>query len=322
VQRLRFDVAEDAAGERLDRYLAAQVPELSRARVQRLIRDGEVAVDGEVAGKPSEPVAPGQRVDLVLRSRTPDQSVEPEDIPLSVLHEDDDIAVIDKPAGMVTHPAPGHDTGTLVHALLHRYGSRLRAFSDSARPGIVHRLDRGTSGVIVVALNDQAHAALAAQFAERTVSKEYLAVVYGTPDAAAGTVDAPIGRDPGDRKRMSTRARRAREAVTDWELEEPLAGFALLRARPRTGRTHQIRVHLAHLHHPIVGDADYAGRQWRGVPEGRIRSMVRDFPRPALHAHRLQFEHPSTGQRIGFEAAPPADFESLLSVLRSWRDRG
>ncbi len=176
--------------------------------------------------------------------------------------------------------------------------------------------------MIVVALNDRAHERLAAQFADRTVSKEYLAVVYGTPDADTGTIDAPIGRDPADRKRMSTRARRAREAITDWELEEPLAGFALLRARPRTGRTHQIRVHLAHLRHPIVGDADYAGRQWRGVPEGRIRSAVRDFARPALHAHRLQFTHPTTRQRVTFEAPPPDDFETLLSLLRTWRDSG
>jgi 23S rRNA pseudouridine1911/1915/1917 synthase len=321
VQRLRFDVAEDTAGQRLDRYLADQVPELSRARAQRLIRAGDVTIDGETAARPAELLAVGQRLELVLRPRVPDRSVEPEDIPLSVVHEDDDIAVIDKPAGMVTHPAPGHDTGTLVHALLHRYGDRLAAFSDSARPGIVHRLDRGTSGLIVVALNDRAHAALAAQFAERTVSKEYLAVVYGTPAAAAGTIDAAIGRDPGDRKRMSTRARRGREAITDWEVEESLAGFALLRARPRTGRTHQIRVHLAHLHHPIVGDADYAGRQWRGVPEGRIRSAVRDFARPALHAHRLQFDHPSTGRRLSFETPPPEDFEGLLELLRAWRDR-
>ena len=244
----------------------------------------------------------------------------PEPIPLDVVYEDDAIAVINKPAGMVMHPAPGHPTGTLVHALLHRFGDRLATVADGARPGIVHRLDRGTSGVVAVALTDSAHQALARQFAEREVDKEYLALVYGAPRDDTGTVDAPLGRDPRDRKLISTRARRARSAVTDWTCLERLPGFAMIEARPRTGRTHQIRVHLAHLGHPIVGDADYAGRQWRGVPEGRIRALVAGFPRPALHARRLAFKHPVTGEPVEFEVPLEQDIAALLESLREWRD--
>jgi len=322
VETLEFVVAPAEAGDRLDRLLAQHVPDLSRARAQRLIKTGAVVIGAVVAVRSSQPVDAGARVVVQLRTCPPAMGIEPEAIPLAVIYEDEELAVIDKTAGMVMHPAPGHPTGTLAHALAHRFGDRLAAVADGSRPGIVHRLDRGTSGVVVVALSDRAHQNLAAQFAARTVRKEYLALVYGDPDQDAGTIDAPIGRDPKDRKRISTRSRRARVAVTNWRRLESFPGFALLEARPRTGRTHQIRVHLAHIHHAIVGDEDYSGRQWKGVPDGRIRSLVRGFARPALHAHRLEFEHPSTGTRVAFEAPLATDFEQLLASLREWRDAG
>ncbi len=322
MEAIEFVVAADDTGERLDRVLAREVPDLSRARAQRLIQAGAVALNGEPASKPSQTVDAGVRVLVQLRTGPPEMGVVPEDIPLSIIHEDEDLAVIDKPAGMVMHPAPGHGSGTLVHALAHRFGDRLAAVADGSRPGIVHRLDRGTSGVVVVALTDRAHQHLAAQFAARTVRKEYLALVYGNPDQDSGTIDAPLGRDPKDRKLISTRARHARAAITDWQRLESFPGFALLEARPRTGRTHQIRVHLAHVHHAIVGDDAYSGKQWKGVPEGRIRSLVRAFGRPALHAQRLQFEHPSTACQMQFEAPIASDFQQLLTTLREWRDAG
>ena len=321
VESLELFVAAEQAGERLDRFVAQQVDGLSRARAQRLIQSGAVAIGNEVATKSSTIVEAAKHITVSLRTGPAETSVIPEAIPLEVLYEDDELAVIDKPPGMVMHPAPGHATGTLVHALAHRFGDRLAAVADGSRPGIVHRLDRGTSGVVVVALTDRAHQNLAAQFAARTVRKEYLALVYGEPAQDSGTIDVALGRDPKDRKRISTRARRARAAVTDWQRLESFPGFALIEARPRTGRTHQIRVHLAHIHHAIVGDDDYSGRQWKGVPEGRTRSLVRNFGRPALHAHRLEFEHPSTGSRVDFQAPLAPDFEQLLGTLREWRDQ-
>jgi len=322
VETLEFVVAAEEAGDRLDRLLARRVPDLSRARAQRLIQTGAVTIGDKGATKSSQIVEADARIVVQLRTGPPEMGVVPEAIPLEVIYDDDDLAIIDKPAGMVMHPAPGHPTGTLVHALVHRFGDRLAAVADGSRPGIVHRLDRGTSGVVVVALTDRAHQHLAAQFAARTVRKEYLALVYGEPAHDSGTIDAPLGRDPKDRKRISTRARRPRPAVTDWQRLESFAGFTLIEARPRTGRTHQIRVHLAHMHHAIVGDDDYSGRQWKGVPDGRTRSLVRGFGRPALHAHRLEFEHPSTGARVAFEAPLATDFELLLTTLREWRDAG
>ncbi len=319
---IEFVVTSEEAGERLDRLVALRVADLSRARAQRLIRAGAVAVNDEVAVKSSHIVDAEARIVVQLRTRPPEMGVVPEAIPLDVLYEDGDLAVIDKPAGMVMHPAPGHRTGTLVHALVYRFGDRLAAVADGSRPGIVHRLDRGTSGVVVVALTDRSHQHLAAQFAARTVRKEYVALVYGEPAEDSGTIDVPLGRDPKDRKRISTRARQSRAAVTDWRRLESFPGFALIEAQPRTGRTHQIRVHLAHIHHAIVGDDDYSGRQWKGVPDGRTRSLVRGFARPALHARRLEFEHPSTGARVAFEAPLATDFKRLLATLREWRDAG
>ena len=275
----------------------------------------------ESARKASSTVDSGQTIHVVLTPRTPDWDITPENIPLDVLYEDAALAVINKRAGMVMHPAPGHATGTLVHALLYRYGQRLSGLTDTARPGIVHRLDRGTSGVLVVALTDVAHQRIADQFANRTVSKEYLGLVFGRPKARHGTIDAALGRDRSERKKISANTNHGREALTRWSVEEdfPGPGVTLLRAFPRTGRTHQVRAHLAHIHHPLVGDTLYAGKQWKGIQEVSARQAMARFDRPALHAHRIAFAHPDDGRKMELEVAPPADMNALLATLRGAR---
>lgn len=320
MERVRLTVEAEHAGERLDRWLAGAVATLSRSRAAKLIASGAVTVNGAPVDKASRTVAGGERVEVVVPPEPAVTELEPEPIPLAVLWEDDHLAVIDKPAGLVVHPAPGNRTGTLVHALLHRWGERLAGSTRSIRPGIVHRLDKGTTGVMVVALEEAAHERLAAQFAARTVEKDYLALVYGSPDDTEGTIDQPLGRDRHDRKKISTATNRPRAATTDWRVIETLPGLSLIHARPRTGRTHQIRAHLAWLHHPLVGDDIYAGRQYRGIQEGRIRSLLAAFGRPALHAWKLAFDHPVSGERLRFEAEVPADLRVLLETLRRWRD--
>lgn len=240
---------------------------------------------------------------------------EAEDIPLSVLHEDASLIVIDKPAGLVVHPGAGSASGTLVNALLHRVRD-LSGVGGVLRPGIVHRLDRGTSGLMVVAKDDQAHRALAVQFAGRTVEKEYLAVVLGVPERQQGTIEAAIGRDPVHRQRMSVRAPRGRAARSTWQTVERFAGAALLRVHIHTGRTHQIRVHLASIGHPIAGDVTYGGGRGNQAKEP-LRSALRALHRPALHAACLAFDHPATGERLRFESPLPADLEELLAALRT-----
>lgn len=316
---LRLRVEAEHSGERLDRFVA-DTTRLSRSRAAKLIEAGAVTVNGVAAEKSAHTLAVGDVVKVRLAPEPRWDDLEPEDIPLRVLHEDRFLAVIDKPAGLVVHPAPGNRTGTLVHALLHRFGDRLSSSSEAIRPGIVHRLDKGTTGVMVVALDEGAHEALAAQFAARTVEKDYLALVYGTPAAGSGRIEVPLGRDRTDRKKISSSTSSPRPAVTDWEVIERFTGLSVVHARPRTGRTHQIRAHLAWLRHPLVGDELYAGRQHRGIQEGRIRNLVAAFERPALHAWRLAFAHPSTGERMRFEAPLATDLETLLGRLRSWRD--
>jgi 23S rRNA pseudouridine1911/1915/1917 synthase len=238
-----------------------------------------------------------------------------EDIPIAVVHEDRHLLVVDKPAGLVVHPGAGRATGTLVNALLHRVRD-LSGIGGVLRPGIVHRLDRGTSGLLVVAKDDASHLALSRQFSGRTVEKEYLAVVLGVPRAKEGTIDVPIGRDPVHRQRMSVRAPRGRTARSTYRLVEAFDDAALLRVRIATGRTHQIRVHLAALGHPVAGDPTYGGkrRPASGQPETRV--ALEALTRPALHAARLAFTHPATGERLTFESPLPPDLESLLIALR------
>jgi 23S rRNA pseudouridine1911/1915/1917 synthase len=298
---------------RLDQALARALPDRSRSSLARLIGQGRVRVEGQVETRPSHPVAAGQRVAIDFPPPRP-AGVEPQDLPVRVLYEDADIAVIDKPAGMVVHPAAGHADSTLVNALLFHLKA-LSGIGGELRPGIVHRLDKQTSGVMVIAKNDAAHRALTAVWGTDRVRKEYLALVYGTPRAARGSITAPIGRDPRERKRMAV-TRGGRNAVTEYEVIEPMRYLSLLRLVLHTGRTHQIRVHLKSIGHPVVGDALYSGPQWRGIPDRGLKKTLSSFPRQALHAASIAFPHPRTGQAMVFEAELPEDLRGLLRAVR------
>lgn len=310
---LTITVPAESAGERIDRFLASVVPNLSRSQLQRLIKEGQVQAAGR-AVKSNHVVRDGETI-VVDIPEPVDPTPKPEELPLPIVYQDSDIAVIDKPAGMVVHPAAGHDSGTLVNALLHHVDD-LSGIGGEKRPGIVHRLDRGTSGLMVIAKHDAAHEELARQFQEREVEKEYIALVWGVVQAGR-RIDAPIGRDPNDRKKMSARARRSREAVTRIVRTETIRNGALTLARVAiyTGRTHQIRVHLSAIGHPIVGDPLYGGVH-RRVP-GDIRAVMH-LERPFLHAARLAFNHPGDGRRMEFTSELPDD---LLRVLDELRDR-
>lgn len=305
----RLVATPDEAGRRLDVFITSRVPDLSRAQVQRLIREGHVQVPrGPV--RPGRAVTPGLVVDVKVPEAAP-ADLQPEALPLRVLHDDDDIVVIDKAPGIVVHPAAGHAAGTLVNALLHHVRG-LSGIGGRERPGIVHRLDRGTSGVMVVAKHDRAHRALAHQFRDRQVGKTYLALVWGTPRKDA-TLDRPIGRDPRHRQKMSTRARRARPALTRVIDVEALGGVSLVRVAISTGRTHQIRVHLSEAGHPVVGDDVYGGRR-RKVSARFAAASALD--RPFLHASTLSFAHPADGRAVTFEAPLPDDLVDVLTALR------
>jgi len=301
-------------GLRLDRALAELMPEHSRSALARLIAEGRVSLDGRKAEKSSMRVAAGQRVEIEIPPPAP-SGIASQDLPLTILFEDDDLVIIDKPAGVVVHPAAGHSDRTLVNALLFHVRN-LSGIGGEVRPGIVHRLDKDTSGVMVIAKNDAAHRKLAAEWGTDRVRKEYLAIVYGTPKQQRATIDAPIGRDPRNRKRMSV-VKSGRSAVTEYVIEQPLRHASLLRLRLRSGRTHQIRVHLKHLGHPIIGDPLYSGPQWRGIPDKRIQKAIAAFPRQALHAARLTIPHPRTGEQMTFECPLPQDMKMLLAALRA-----
>jgi len=279
----------------------------TRSQAKRLIDGGQVRVDG-VVRKSAHLVDAGARLEIELLAPEP-LGAEGEALPLSVLYEDADLLAIDKPAGMVVHPAPGARRGTVVNALVHRLGE-LAGVGRPDRPGIVHRLDRDTSGVLLVARTAAALEALARQFRARTIEKVYLAVVRGHPGAASGTIDRAIGRHPRERKRMSVHSRRGRAAVTRWTALERLAGATLVRLEPETGRTHQLRVHLAALGHPIVGDRVYGARR-----AGRADTPLA-FPRQALHAAEIRFDHPSRGTRVVVRSGLPRDLQELLATLR------
>jgi len=300
-------------GLRLDRALGDLFPEHSRSFLARLVEEAHVRVDGRTAAKTSMKVEAGQRIELVL----PDAArsgIESQDLPLHILYEDGDVVVIDKPPGLVVHPAAGHPDQTLVNALLFHVKD-LSGIGGELRPGIVHRLDKDTSGVMLIAKHDAAHRTLTARWNTEHVRKEYLAIVYGTPARDRGTIEAPIGRDPRDRKRMAV-VNDGRNAITDYEVAERLRHASLVRCRLRTGRTHQIRVHMKHLGHPIVGDPVYSGPQWRGIPDKKLQRAIAAFPRQALHAARLTFAHPATDRMLTVEAPLPADMRELLDALR------
>jgi 23S rRNA pseudouridine1911/1915/1917 synthase len=303
-------VPADSDGVRLDRFLTSVLPDHSRSHVQRLIKDGDVRVQGRDA-KSNQPVKTGQMVTVEL-SAPLEATPQPEALPLPILFQDRDIIVVDKPAGMVVHPAAGHASGTLVNALLHHVDD-LSGIGGEKRPGIVHRLDRGTSGLMVVAKHDAAHAELARQFQDREVEKEYVALVWG--EVMAGRrIDEPIGRDPANRKKMSARARRARSAVTRIVGAEHFGRLlTLARVAIQTGRTHQIRVHLSAIGHPIVGDALYGGVHRR--VRGDVRAVTH-LDRPFLHAARLAFTHPSEERPMEFTSELPDDLQRVLDELR------
>ncbi len=302
-------VGEDEANQRADQALAALLPGVSRSQVQRLIRDGRVRLADRPLTKASEVLAAGTVLSVDLPAPTAVEA-EPEDIPLDILHEDEHIVVVNKPAGMVVHPAAGHATGTLVNALLHHVQG-LSGIGGAMRPGIVHRLDKGTSGVMVVAKSDAAHQELGRQFHDREVEKEYVALVWGLVHYGR-RIETPIGRDPRDRQKMTTRARRSRAAVTrvTWALHLP--GVSLIRVAIHTGRTHQIRVHLSSIGHAICGDATYGGIPRRIAPHLKA---VGSLQRPFLHAERLVFTHPVDGRRMEFEAPLPEDLTKVLEQL-------
>jgi 23S rRNA pseudouridine1911/1915/1917 synthase len=304
--------------ERIDLFLTHHVENATRSKVQQAIRDGAVTVDGRPV-RSSHRVAPGETIHVSLK-RPPSPDVLPEEIPLDILYEDADVLVVNKPAGMVTHPAHGNYTGTLVNALLYHYAS-LSSADNPARPGIVHRLDKDTSGILVVARNDAAHAHLARQFARRTVEREYQAIVWGTFRQERGTIDAQLGRSKSDRKKIAV-VRDGKSAVTEYRVLRQFPYLALLALHLHTGRTHQIRVHLTHIHHPVFGDPTYNGRRIVAGPgtarqRAEVHRLLEILPRQALHARTLGFVHPSSGKQVTFESSLPSDFQEVLDVLQS-----
>ena len=354
---LELDVPPGQTPVRIDLYLTDKLPNATRSKVQKAIRTGCVDINGETTTKVSTPVQPGDAIACRLM-RPPPIEIVPEDIPLSIVYEDDVLIVLDKPAAMVVHPAFGHRSGTLVNALLHHVGAGPLAAADLAddaedgeddegaadgpalglsttsagprfegdptvRPGLVHRLDRDTTGLMVVAKTDVAAAHLAAQFAARTTRRRYLALVWGEPDPADGRIETFLGRSPRDRKKIAVVSEDlGKWAATNYETVEPLGYFALVRFRLETGRTHQIRVHAKALGHPVFGDRTYDGdRIHYGPAEGSRRQFVHNLltalPRQALHAHTLGFEHPTTGEAMDFEAPVPPDMAYVLERIRA-----
>jgi 23S rRNA pseudouridine1911/1915/1917 synthase len=293
--------------DRLDRFLTDHLPDLSRSRIQKLIEQSQVQINGQVCTSKKMAVQTGDRVSLTVPDAEP-LDLQAEAIPLDILYEDDHLIILNKPVGLVVHPAPGHSAGTLVNALLAHCGD-LPGIGGIQRPGIVHRLDKDTSGAIAIAKTDFAHQHLQAQFKTKTARREYLAIVYGAPSSPNGTIDAPIGRHPVDRKKMAIvpEERGGRRAATHWQVEERLGNYTLMRFQLETGRTHQIRVHGAHGGHPVVGDPVYS----------QGRSVGVNLPGQALHAWKLRLQHPVSGEWVEAIAPPPRSFTKLLEVLRS-----
>jgi 23S rRNA pseudouridine1911/1915/1917 synthase len=310
---LSFVVGRKDEGVRLDRYLFYLVPEHSRSFFQKIIREGRVLVDGR-AEKPGTLLREGSRVEVSLPDRA-HAGPAPEAIPIDVVYEDEHLAVVDKPAGLAVHPGAGRSTGTLVSALLF-LGMGLAAAAGEDRPGIVHRLDKDTSGLLVVAKDDPTYEGLKAQFAAHTVERRYRGICWGRIGQDHGTVETPIGRHRIDRKRMTTRTGAARSAVTEYFVVKRFSAMTLVEFRLHTGRTHQIRVQMASIGHPIVGDRTYGSmRATKSLADPRLRDKVRAMPRQALHAGVLGFIHPISGETMRFESRLPADIERLLEVL-------
>jgi 23S rRNA pseudouridine1911/1915/1917 synthase len=311
IQTIEVRLEPAHAGWRLDRALAASIPTLSRERLKSLIRSGAVDSGGTLLRDPALKVRGTENLQLAVPEPEPAHN-EPQDIPLRVVFEDEHLLVVDKPAGLVVHPAAGNRDGTLVNALLHHCGGSLSGIGGVARPGIVHRIDKDTSGLLVVAKTDVAHEGLARQFAAHSIDRRYLAIVSGVPKTADGTVDAPLARSAANRKKIAIVAgRRGKRAVTHWRRVSVLRDAALVECRLETGRTHQVRVHMASIGHPLVGDPVY-GRA--GKTHGKLLKDLQ-FHRQALHAAELGFIHPVTKRRLSFASAMPADMQQLFKAL-------
>jgi 23S rRNA pseudouridine1911/1915/1917 synthase len=311
LDHVEFIVSADHATQRLDRFLAVQLPEMSRTRVQSLVDEGRVQVDGTTV-KPSYRVEEGDVISVEVPP-PPDAAVEAEPISLEVLYEDEDVAVINKSAGMIIHPGAGAETGTMVAALLHRFGGMagLSNVGGPLRPGIVHRLDKGTSGAVVIAKTDAAHKRLVEEFRDRTVKKTYIALLHGRLKGDAGTIDLPVARDLRRRSRMTARRREGRQARTDWKMRFRLGAFTFIEADLHTGRTHQIRVHFSALGCPVVGDTLYGAPRQERVQGKLLPTLDRNF----LHAARLAFGHPTTGKQLEARAPIPDELVSYLRLL-------
>jgi 23S rRNA pseudouridine1911/1915/1917 synthase len=309
-----FPIVRADHGKRLDLFLAEHLTQISRSQIQRYLREGIILLNNANA-KAGTKVKEGDVVSGAIPALK-DATVLPEDLPLTFIYEDAHIAVVDKPAGMVVHPAGRVQSGTLVNALLFHVRD-LQGVGGVLRPGIVHRLDKGTSGVMVVAKNDHAHEALVQQFQQREVKKIYLALVYGRMEKEAGVITAALGRHPTDRKRFSVRTRQPKEAVTRWQVRERFAGITYVEVAPKTGRTHQIRVHMSAIKHPLVGDPVYTKtRRLAQIADPVLKECIASLGRQALHAFRISFRHPTTDKIMEFTAPLATDMEEILEVLR------
>jgi 23S rRNA pseudouridine1911/1915/1917 synthase len=304
VKTYTFSPEEEVFGERLDKALVVLLEEATRSHVQKLIEGGEVLINQKQITDKNYRIAPGDQIEIRYGEPVA-LSAKPEDIPLQIRYEDEDLLVIEKPKGMVVHPAPGNPDGTLVNAVLFHCRDRLSSINGVIRPGIVHRIDKDTSGLLMIAKNDNAHKSLADQLANHTITRRYQAIVYNLPSADAGTVDGPIGRDPKNRLRMAVTPVNSKPAVTHYRVLERFDRFALIEAQLETGRTHQIRVHMAYIGHPLLGDLVYGPKK----PAMDIKGQL-------LHAKTLGFTHPSTGEYMEFESPLPTEFEEVLERLR------
>lgn len=318
-----YDIQESQRGTRLDRFLLNATEGVSRTYLQRLIRNGDATINGKVAKQPSYALRDGDRVCLTLPPPRPLETLQPERISLDILHEDSGLIVLNKPAGMLVHPANGVNVGTLVNALLAHCPTELSGIGGVERPGIVHRLDKDTSGVLVVAKTDVVHRGLSGQFEQHSIARRYVAIVCGTPAKATGTIDARIARSRRDRRRMTTVETGGRNAVTHYEVLETFPKFALVQLTLETGRLHQIRVHLQHIGHPVVGDAIYGGEQ-RALNDAdtmELKHALAQLKRQALHACMLGFEHPVTDEYLTFSAPMPKNMQQVVNALRMQTDR-
>lgn len=330
-----YIVTQDEAGVRLDRFLANKESELSRSFIQKLISEGYITVGG-LKTKSSYNVRANDMVRVRLSVLKPDDSLKAEEIPIDIVFEDDELIVVNKPAGMVVHPAAGISSGTLVNAVLTHLSTKdhdMKSSSDVSewankldlssvnpkRPGIVHRLDKGTSGLIVIAKTISAYYNLATQVKQRSVKRKYIALICGVPEKDVGTIIAPIGRSRRDRKKMAVTPISSRDAITHFSVMERYKGFSLVEVRLETGRTHQIRVHFAYIGHPVVGDPDYGGqnRAFKSNASQVVLNAIRRLSRQALHAQMLEFVHPKTGEYMEFSAPIPEDIQNVIDALRS-----